>query len=350
MFITQAREIIEAVPTSKLTEKDASKLMRAIEEEEEAVLQPLLGDRLMDVLVEDYYLIEDKYGGITTDKITQLEDIYVEKIDTVFTPTQQDKTIKLLRNIQSALVYRMMANKIFSLATSFNLGGGANRASAGDYEPADDKHLQELRKEYFMNSRAALDKIFYILERDARESGMWTEEWKDSDGYFYKSDLLFPTLRSMKPFYPCKEPTKWLNLMPVIRYCQDTYIIPRVNEELFATFLSHEATLTDDEKKGLTKLRMALAYHIMAKEGNREDRNEAFTTADGTMSTFMAWQEKHLSAKKAEEGGGDDTLQHEQHPDHNHPCTHEVHAHQPRENEQEYKSFSMLWPKGVNRV
>lgn len=286
MFITQAQEIIEACPTAKIDDDAAERLIRSVEEEEEQMLDTLLGQRLISALVTDYISLVAAHDGITTDCIdlTSVDD------DT-------KKRVRMLRAIQSALVYRMLANKLYGISTSINLGGGANRAAADNYEPADDKHMQELRREYYHNSRRMCDNILVMLERDAHESSpLWLDLWRESDGYYYKEDLLFPTMRSLKPFYAaCKTSIGFLDLFPTIRYCQDTYIAPRVDGDLLARLVDETATLTAEERLFQKYLRTALAYYVMSKEAQRDERNAALQAADNAMSTAQTYFDRHLA-------------------------------------------------------
>lgn len=346
MFITQAKEIIEAVPSAKLDAKAAEKLVPIIEQVEDQMLEPLLGFELMEFLHGQYLSMLEVYGGITTDKIPSAAPALQEGVDGM-TVAVQKKTIRLLRTIQVALVMRMLANEIYSLSTSLNIGGGANRASAGDYDVADDKHMQELRKEYFMNSKRACDQILILLERDAKEqvidprnlerrvsSSLWLEMWKDSESFYLKEDLLFPTLKSLTKYFPCNEPTKFIGLCPAIRYCQDTYITPRVDAELFSAIVDPSHVCNDRELEVKKRLCVALAYYIRAKEGARDERNEALMTADAAMSTALDYIEKTAPAaptppkKQVCECG----------------CGHE--DNHPRN---EYSMFTTLIPEGVNR-
>lgn len=288
MFVTQANEILDACPSAKLDARAAEKLVRSIEEEEESMLEPVLGQELMDFLATDYDRLLGKFESISASML----DIKNQGLS-----ERESRTIRLLRVIQGALVYRMLANKIYSLSTSLNLGGGANRASAGDYEPADDKHLQELRKEYYMNSRRSCDNILVMLERDAKlpdGERMWTDMWKESDGYYLKEDLLFPTKRSIGPFIPCEHPTAFIGLCPDIRYCQNTYIAPRMDADILYELIDVTATLTPEQKRLKKYLRVALAYYVLAKRGSKEIRNDMLQTADSAMGTALDYLQKHF--------------------------------------------------------
>lgn len=379
MFITQPKEFNEACPTSRFDAKDAVRLLRSVEEEEDALLEPFIGEELMQHLRVQYKRWSEQYGGISTDKI----DIYGECPET---SDAEDwklmcQTVPLLRSIQSALAYRMFANKIYTISTSLNLGGGANRASAGDYDPADDKHLRELRSEFYHNSIRACDNILRILEKDAKqEQPLWKEMWQESDGYFFHEDLLFPSMRDVRVYLLCDSPTKYLSMMSVIRYCQDTYITPRVEAVvpgLMELLLDPSRKLSATEKQAKKLLCQALAYYIKAKDGDKAERNEALMTADSSFSTAIdyisrtSWAglqgsdsaEEDASGSSSEEGGSGDGSAtktrcnvfpgHENHvPDEkfrngntsgNGCCCQE------REKEVEFTTISTLMPMGVNR-
>ena len=326
MFITQPKEIMEACPTARLDVKDAQRLIRSIEEEEQQMLEPFIGEELMLLLAKQYRQWVDTFGGITTDKIDVINEDSVDPAELAL----MQKTIPLLRDIQSALVYRMFANKIYTISTSLNLGGGANRASAGDYDPADDKHLRELRSEFWMNSIHACDNILYKLEKDAKLYGaddnksLWYDLWKESDGFFMKEDSLFPTMRELKKFYPCDQPTRFLAIQPVLMYCQNTYIAPRVNavcEGLLDRLVDPCATLTPEEQRAKKLLRVALSYHMQAHQAAKSsaknatpfssapgiysispDKTEMIQSADSALSTAIDYIEKHLTASTSAAG------------------------------------------------
>lgn len=358
MFVTQAKEIMEACPTARIDAKDAQRLVRSVEEEEQSLLEPLLGDELIDLLAGQYIKYVEKFGGITTDRLNlQTLEEDEENEDEDFRVPILTKTIPLLRDIQSALVYRMFANKIYTISTSLNLGGGANRASAGDYDPADDKHLQELKKEFWMNSIHACDNILVKLEKDAKSptpaspegeglhnidgtdgnpavteplplgggGALWYSLWKDSDGYFMKEDTLFPTMRDLKKFYPCDQPTRFLAVQPLLMYCQNTYITPRVNEvapDLMEVLLDPAKELTVEQKKAKKLLRIALSYHMQAHQAPKSsgknatpfnsaptaysitpDKTEMIQSADSAMSTALDYIKKHC-VLSVDEGAG----------------------------------------------
>lgn len=345
MFITQAKEIMDACPTARLDAKDAQRLLRSVEEEEVSMLEPLLGERLMDYLQLRYDAYVKAFGGITTEKVDIARDDFdCGHIEEGTYAVRNN--ISIIRDIQSALVYRMFANKIYTISTSLNLGGGANRASAGDYDPADDKHMRELRSEFFHNSIRACDNILRRLEKDAKlpEAGddiecysMWKTMWMESDGYFLHEDLLFPSMKSIKPFVSCDQPTKYLTMTSLIRYCQDTYITPRVNEVapgLMDRLLDVTCSLNDDERKAQKLLRQALAYYIKSKDGEREDRNESLMTADGSFSTAIDFVKRAFKKDEHKPEDNECKVSHDRH----HDCV----------SERGYSTFCTLMP-GVNR-
>ncbi len=353
MFITQAKEIMEACPTARLDAKDAQRLIRSVEEEEDSLLEPLLGESLMHRLNSQYRTMVKQFGGITTDKVNTACEFSDEAQNPSYIMMSElcgenklfadhtacIATIALLRDIQSALVNRMFSNKIYTISTSLNLGGGANRASAGDYDPADDKHLKELRSEFWMNSMHACDNILNKLEKDAKNrptsdednSGvysLWYDLWKDSDGFFMKEDTLFPTLRDLKKFYPCDQPTRFLAVQPLLLYCQNTYITPRVNEvapDLMDVLLDPTHQLTVEERKAKKLLRIALSYHMQAHQANKAtsknatpfssspgiysispDKTELAQSADSAMSTALAYIKKMVESRPPVEDMEDD--------------------------------------------
>lgn len=253
MLITQIDEILEVLPTARW--KDPAKLLGFIEDAECAMMQPILGDELLDNIQAKYRELIDKYGKITARELP-LQDIAPDEVS----------SIRLIRQIQKAIVLRMMANNASTLSASLNEGGGLNRMASDNYDGLSVEELKIVKSEYWHNSIVAVDGVLYLLERDAlSETPLWKDMWIKSEWYFQHSDLLFPTLRTIMPFLPMatkERRVEYIELLPEIRYCQNTYILPMLGQDLIDKLLQ-ESDATS--KKSLQLVRTALGVYIRAR-------------------------------------------------------------------------------------
>ena len=188
MFITTENEIKSLMPTAKWNRPQ--ELFGYIEEEEVVALEPLLGNALYQWLLIEYQRLRVTYVDITAttvrptgvakqdaslahaDVTEMLELVAQGKYrETYTTPEDGEKavpetdlvTIQLIRICQQIEFYKMLSHKAGLLAVSFNEGGGANRASAEGYDPADDKDLDRMTKDAFMSAGRSVDSLRCFL-------------------------------------------------------------------------------------------------------------------------------------------------------------------------------------------
>ena len=251
MIVSKIEEIRDIIPTTRW--RDPAKLLGAIADEETSVLEPVLGDSLLEYIQERYGELIDTYGQLTCNS----EIVFQE---------EDKKDIDLIRQLQKVVVLRMVSNRGFSLSSSFNEGGGLNRMSSEGYDGASLEELKELKTEYWRNSVTALDNALYLLEKDARsDEPVYADMWKESEYYFHHSDLLFPTLRSLIPFFSVTKKEKrleYIELLPDIRWCQNTYILPMLGQELIDLLLSES---NDSQRKALQLVRVALGVFLTVR-------------------------------------------------------------------------------------
>lgn len=295
MLITQIDEINEVLPTARW--KDPTKFLGAIEDEETALMQPILGEALLVFLEEKYRELLDKHGKITVKAMAATE-----------TPAEDLPTLRLIRQIQKALVTRMMANNAHTLSVSLNEGGGLNRMSSDNYEGVDLDEIKAAKLEYWHKSVKAVEGVLYLLERDALSTTpLWKDKWQESEWYFQHSGLLFPTLRSIVEFVPMQKDEKrveYMELLPDIRYCQNTYILPMLGQDLIDKLLQEENGTT---KKSLQLVRTALGIFIRArvvrtpphsKSESQHQLADLETSAAQALQTAIKYMQAHAEELK----------------------------------------------------
>lgn len=333
MFITIENEIRSLMPTAKWNQPQ--KLFGYIEEEERVALEPLLGTTLYQWLLEEYDRLRDTYEDITAttvrptgkarqdprlahaDVTEMLEQIAEGKYrETYTTPDDGDKdvpkedlqTIRLIRICQQIEFYKMLAHKAGLLTVSFNAGGGMNTFDADGYDPANEKAKDRVVKDAWMSAGRAVDSLLLFLEADAKGDRLFTEKWQEADAFYLHKDLLFQTARVLNEYLDIKdERMVYVQLVRDIRFCQNTYLKPRVGAKLLKAVVTYAnlgeipdgeafTTVTDeddwaavvqqqteraavfDELLGL--LRTALAFYV-------EGRRTAYTHMSMTVSTSV---------------------------------------------------------------
>lgn len=266
MFIRTENEILSVMPTSRWNKPE--ELLPYLEEEERGVLEPLLGTPLYEHLCTEYERLRDTYADITATTIKPTgkakddpglayADV-TERLDNiqagVLTPcsgapmpqnevdvTELDlKTIRLLRICQRIEFYKMLSHKAGLLAVSFNGGGGMNRVSADGYEPADAKEVERATKDAFMSAGRAIDDLLLFLEADAKGARLFTVKWQAADTFYMHKDLLFQTARVLNEYLDIKgERMAYVALVRDIRFCQNTYLKPRVGGTLLKAVIKY---------------------------------------------------------------------------------------------------------------
>lgn len=359
MFITTQNEILSVMPTAKWDRPQ--QLFGWIEEEERVALEPLLGTTLYQHLLDEYDRLRTAYEDITAttvrptgkakkdakvahaDVTERLEQIQKGKYRETFTkpePGEKDvpkkdlMTIRLIRICQQIEFYKMLSHKAGLLTVSLNEGGGANRVSAENYEPADDKEIDRMTKDAFMSAGRAIDSLLLFLEADAKGDRLFTEKWQEADAFYLHKDLLFQTARVLNEYLPIKgERMAYVELVRDIRFCQNTYVKTRIGGKLlkavigFANEGMPEASSSSDSSDSsvevsdssdssaevmmpeheamdelLDMLRTALAFYVesrkveMGPQKEKMARRDSMIDAQQAMATACQWIEEHLDA------------------------------------------------------
>lgn len=296
-FVKSLDEIIEACPNSRW--RNEEKLFPAIADEELIVLQPILGETLMEWLEKKGDQMRGEYGSLV--------DVETSNVD-----ARNMCVLQLLSQLRKAVIYRMLSNNSEILSTSLNEGGGHNRMETDQYSPMTMDDLDKLSKKYYRNSIARIETILLLLEKDARsKEPVFKEMWLECDEYFYlHGDLLFPHLMSMKRYYKeiGNERIKYAQLCPDIRYCQDTYLEPVIGYDMVQLLCKMginpkaeqeegvDTDINDIRNKTLVKARETLGLYVQSRTASREDKEALMSSADMSRAQLCRFISSHQDA------------------------------------------------------
>lgn len=335
MFIRSENEIISLMPTARWSRPD--QIYGYVEEEERVALEPLLGTTLYQHLCNEYERLRKEYGDITsttikptgkakkdpkvphadvTERMDRVQAGLVEPTCTAQAkeekdvPKQDQVTVRLLRICQQIVFYKMLSHKAGLLTVSFNEGGGMNQVSAEGYDPADQKKIEHVVKDAYMSAGRAIDSLLLFLEADAKGDKVFTDKWQEADAYYLHKDLLFQTARVLNEYLDIKgERMAYVALVRDIRFCQNTYLKPRIGGKLLKAVVAYAnngaATKEVDAEvydELLSMLRTALALYVesrrteLAPVKEKLARRDSMTDAQQAMATACNFIEEHIDA------------------------------------------------------
>lgn len=275
MLITTTNEIQSMMPAARWDRPQ--QLFGYLEEEESVALVPLLGPSLYSHLLSEYDRLREAYVDITAitvrptgkakedarlahaDITERLEQIREGKYRETFTapepgvkdvPAEDLQTIRLIRICQQIEFYRMISHKAGMLTVSFNEGGGMNVVTADGYDPAEEKRLDRVVKDAFMSAGRSTDSLLLFLEADAKGAKLFAEKWQEADAFWLHRDLLFQTAKVMNEYLDINgERMAYVALVRDIRFCQNTYLKPRIGAKLLKAVIAYanDGTLPDPE-------------------------------------------------------------------------------------------------------
>ena len=323
MFITTQNELISLMPTARWDRP--SQLFGYLEEEEAVALVPLLGNSLYQWLITEYDRLRGDYDDITAttvrptgkakqdarlayaDVTERLEQIRAGNYRETYTtaedgetdvPAEDLQTIRLIRICQQIEFYKMLSHKAGLLTVSFNEGGGMNMISADGYEPADEKRMERVVKDAWMSAGRAVDSLLLFLEADAKGDQLFTEKWSDADAFYLHKNLLFQTARALNEYLDIKgERMAYVALVRDIRFCQNTYLKPRVGAKLLNAVVEYanngaeegqEPSVTVAFDELLSLLRTALAFYVEARRVSLEPVKEKLARRDSMTDAQQA--------------------------------------------------------------
>lgn len=330
-----------------------------LEEEERVALEPLLGTPLYLNLCTECERLRKEYTDITATTIDptgkarkdarvnyahvtdRLDDISEgDLLPDDSTPSSSDdrevgrqdmQTVQLLHICQQIEFYKMLSHKAGLLTVSFNEGGGMNIVSADGYDPADDKQMERVVKDAYMSAGRAIDSLLLFLEADAKSDRFFTELWSHADAFYLHRDLLFQTARVLNEYLDIKgERMTYVSLVRDIRFCQNTYIKPRIGAKLLKALVDYANGTENSETNSsssssasnvkavaftngiadelLSLLRTALGFFVDSRRATLTPTKERLLTrdpmTDAQQAMAMACQyiEDHL------DDFGDDTI------------------------------------------
>jgi hypothetical protein len=362
MFITTQNELKSLMPTARWDRPD--QLFGYLEEEERVALEPLLGTALYEHLCLEYERLTDQYVDITAttvrptgraksdpvlpyvDVTEQMDAIHSRRMpmmnpdmplgdDTDPVPVEDMQAIRLIRICQQVEFYRMISHKAGLLTVSFNEGGGMNLVSAEGYDPADEKRMERVVRDAFMSAGRATDSLLLFLEADAKGDRLFTELWQEADTFWLHKDLLFQTARVMNEYLDIKgERMAYVELVRDIRFCQNTYLKPRIGGRLLKAVIDYanesivpppvpepDVEPSDDDTPEdppedntpgedfspyydelLDMLRTALGFYVESRRtalGPKEEklaRRDSMTDAQQAMAMACQWVEDNLDS------------------------------------------------------
>lgn len=315
MLVTTQNEIQSLMPTARWDKPQV--LFGYLEEEEAVALEPLLGGRLYQHVLTEYDRLRQEYVDITAttvrptgkakqdprlahaDVTERLEQVAQGKYRETYTtpeegekevPAKDMKTIQLIRICQRIEWYRMLANKAGLLTISFNEGGGMNISVGESYDAADEKAKDRAVKDALGGAGRATDSLLLFLEADAKGEKQFTEMWQDADAFYLNKDLLFQTATVLDKFLDIKsQRMAYVSLVRDIRFCQDTYLEPRIGARLLEAVVNFANNGGDSTvmKTLLKKLRIALAFYVESRRTNISRLSlTVSTSARGTDSSI----------------------------------------------------------------
>ena len=265
MLITTQNEIISLMPTARWDRPQ--QLFGYLEEEETVALVPLLGNSLYQFLLTEYDRLREKYTDITattvrptakakqdarlayadvTERLEQIQQGNYRETYTTVDDGEHDvseadlATIRLIRICQQIEFYKMLSHQAGLRTVSFNESGGMNMVSADGYEPADEKRMERVVKDAWMSAGRAVDSLLLFLEADAKDGKLFTDKWNEADAFYLHKDLLFQTARVLNEYLDIKgERMAYVQLVRDIRFCQNTYLKPRIGRKLLAEIIRY---------------------------------------------------------------------------------------------------------------
>ena len=346
MLITTQNEIISLMPTARWDRP--SQLYGYLEEEERITLEPLLGTSLYQQLLSLYVELRETYTDITATTIRptgmarenpklSYADV-TERLERIQNGSYKSETdndsfeeyeiskdelqvVRLIRICQQIEFYKMLSHKAGLLTVSFNEGGGMNTVSAAGYDEADEKAKDRVVKDAYMSAGRAIDSLLLFLEADAKGDKLFTDKWREADAFYLHKDLLFQTARVLNEYIDIKsERMAYIALVRDIRFCQNTYLKPRIGAKLLKAVIAYaneggkqatseqpediERTIryNDAVAELLTLLRSALAFYV---ESRRTDlpttkdklaRRDSMTDAQQALAMACEFVESNLNA------------------------------------------------------
>lgn len=290
------------MPTAKWDRPE--QLFGYLDEEERVVLEPLLGSKLYQHVLNEHDRLVAKHVDITATTIEQngkarwdpgqpyadvterLDAVSEQRVpfqrpcipddETDYVAAEDMNTINLIRICQRIEFYKMLSHKAGMLTVSFNEGGGMNVVSTDGYEPADDKRIDRLVKDAYMSAGRAIDSLLLFLESDAKGKKQFSDMWKEADAFYLHKDLLFQTARALNEYLDIRmDRMAYVSLVRDIRFCQNTYLKPNIGAKLLKAVIDWsngdaESDAPELMSELLSLLRTALAFYVESRKVTKD--------------------------------------------------------------------------------
>ena len=278
MLFHKIEEIEAIYPTSKWNK--FSKLVPMLSMVERIKLSKVLGVSLLKRLNEEYDKIIAANGSLYEPEKAEVEGVPGIAFD-------------LISSCHQYILFVAVSNNVHMLSMSFNSGGGFNKMEGADYGSADDKSLESLRKERWMNAMDSLESILLILEEDARNERHYTEQWKESPYFYEQGDLLITTAQELNRFVSIDSSReRYIALVAVLRQCQDTYLVARLGVALVKALVERKyenfTSVDGDESKD---------------SGNPNLWKSLRSYASAALANYMANEVKSLKTDRSMQNG-----------------------------------------------
>lgn len=314
MIISTPEELRLYLPTHVLD--DISNVAGAIDNSVHDFLCERIGAPLLESVEKYYhehYLLDD---GTPNDEAIQA-DLLAQNVSPL---TEVDPYVTLIGLCQRCVVFDAFA-RLADIQTLSVHDAGINVVETKGYDSAPDKTIANYKSQMVKEAHAASNRLLIWLEElqksvsiHSSESEELNEEelspspsgegrgeaiielWKKSAYYYFADGLLFNTATEFGLYvniYDSRE--KFIQLLPDIRYCQETHIEAEIGEELLLDLINkHKAgALNAVEKKAYEKLQRTLSIMVEARS-QLFKRPEAKDEAQGQIKLALDYIRRHV--------------------------------------------------------
>ena len=238
--------------------------------------------------------VNSRYAAIPADKV----DLMADNAD------QHTPWLKLIVLCQRIVVFDAFSRNADIVVVSIH-SSGMNQASATDYAVVDKDTVERFKNACIREAHAAVNRLLVQLEEwaeasvaeDADEDVIAiTALWKQSRYYYQAAGLFINTATKFNEFVDIYENrSKFISLLPDLRYVHDFYISAELGDDLTADLLAKhkDGTLNTIEAEAVRRLQRSQALFVESRNKmfKRPDaRDEAINSLKNAMSYIAAHQ------------------------------------------------------------
>lgn len=274
MIVSTPEEVRQFLPSHVLVNIDT--VRGFLDNSEHDFLAERIGQPLLAQLQKEY-------------KTMEANNIVVQLAQ--FSYNERTVWQKLLNLCQRVVVFDAFSRAADVHAISLN-DAGLNIAESQGYDAADTKVVDKYKAQLAKESHAASNRLLIQLEEWQKSLGKVSEEdgsqlenvaeptadeqamqdiielWKQSAYYYYADGLLFNTATEFGLYvniYDSRE--KFIQLLPDIRYCQETHIEAEIGTELLLDLIEkhRKGSLGKEEEVAYHKLQRVLSLQVEAR-------------------------------------------------------------------------------------